>query len=146
LHCGLDLIDRPAGDFAGFLVTALHYALSEPRHALRRARSIHVIVIPVGEEDGLVDVAIAVSPERIVPPVVPGPQREIEEIAIGKGPEQGADPADMEEIVMLHRRRADRGPAIVARFMVSFAVAYGGNRNKRCHLHHDSVRGGLPNL
>jgi hypothetical protein len=37
-------------------------------------------------------------------------------------------------------------PAIVARFQVSFAVAYGGNRNKRYRLHHDSVRGGLPNL
>jgi hypothetical protein len=32
-------------------------------------------------------------------------------------------------------------PAIVARFQVSFAVAYGGNRNKRYHVHHDSVRG-----
>jgi len=31
LHRGLDLIDRPAGDFAGFLITALHYALFEPR-------------------------------------------------------------------------------------------------------------------
>ena len=40
LHRGLDLIDRPASNFAGFLVTALDYALFEPRHALRRARPL----------------------------------------------------------------------------------------------------------
>src|SRR5262249_34792569 len=101
LHRGLDLIDRPAGDFAGFLVTALRHALSEPGHALRRAWSVHVIVIAVGEEDGLVDVAIAVSPERLVPPVVPWPQRDEEEIAKGKRPEHGTDPADMEEMVTM---------------------------------------------
>ena len=100
-HRGLDLIDRPAGDFAGFLVTALHHALSEPRHALRRAWSLHVIVAAVREKDGLVDVAVAVGPERIVPPVIPRPQREVEEVALGVGPEQGTDPADMEEVIMV---------------------------------------------
>src|SRR5215472_15912746 len=101
LHRGLDLIDRPAGNLASFLIAALDYALLEPRHTLWGARSLHVVVIAVGEEDGLVDVAIAVGPERIVPPVIPGPQREVKEVAIGIGPEPGADPADMEEVVVV---------------------------------------------
>jgi len=75
--------------------------LLEPRHALRRAWSLHVIVVAVREKDGLVDVAIAVGPERIVPPVIPRPQREVEEVALGVGPEQGTDPADMEEVIMV---------------------------------------------
>lgn len=41
-HRGLDLIDRPTDDFAD--VAALRYALFEPRHALRRARSLHVLL------------------------------------------------------------------------------------------------------
>src|SRR5260370_39700573 len=57
LHRGLNLIDWPAGNFAGFFVAALGYALPEPRHALRRARSFHIIVVAVGEEDDVVDVA-----------------------------------------------------------------------------------------
>src|SRR5215469_9939661 len=69
--------------------------------AMRSGARGHIIVIAVREKDGLVDVAIAVSPERIVPPVIPRPQREVEEVAIGKGPEQGTDPADMEEMVMV---------------------------------------------
>jgi hypothetical protein len=62
---------------------------------------LHVIVVAVGGENGVVDVAIAIGPERIVVPVIPGPQREVEEIAIGEGPEPGTDPADMEEMVMI---------------------------------------------
>src|SRR5437764_9343269 len=93
LHRGLDLIDRPAGNFASFLVTALDYALFQPRHALRRPRPLHVVVIAVREENCIVDVAVTVGPEWIVVPVIPWPQREVEEIAVSERPEPRTDPA-----------------------------------------------------
>src|SRR5207248_8272761 len=101
LHRGLDLIDRPAGNFASFLVTALDYALFQPRHALRRPRPLHVVVIAVREENCIVDVAVTVGPEWIVVPVIPWPQREVEEIAVSERPEPRTDPANMEEVIVM---------------------------------------------
>src|SRR5262249_13840723 len=64
-------------------------------------RSLHVIVVAVREENGLIDVAITVGPEWIVVPVVPWPQRDIEEVAEGEWPEPGTDPAEMKEVVAM---------------------------------------------
>src|SRR5580704_5104087 len=96
LHGGLDLVDRPAGDFGGLVAAALRHGLGERRHARRRARSLHVVVV-VGRENGGVDIAIAIGPERIDVVIVGGPQRVIEEVAIRIGPEHGPDPAQMME-------------------------------------------------
>src|SRR5436190_9295941 len=100
LHCSLNLIDRPAGDFTGFLVAALDYALLQSRHALGCARPVDVIAITVGEENGFVDIAVALGPERIVIPVIPRPQREVEEITISVWPEPRTEPPDVKEVMV----------------------------------------------
>lgn len=60
-----------------------------------------MILIAVGEENGLIDIAIAVGPEWIVVPVVPWPQRHVKEVAEGERPEPGSDPAEMEEVIAM---------------------------------------------
>ncbi len=52
-----------------------------------------IFLVAFGREHGVVDVVIAIRPERIV--VCVRPQRVVEEIAVGIGPEQRAGPADV---------------------------------------------------
>ena len=52
-----------------------------------------IFLVAFGREHGIVDVVIAIRPERIV--VCVRPQRVVEEIAVGVGPEQRAGPADV---------------------------------------------------
>src|SRR4029077_13913292 len=94
-HRLFDLIDRPAGDLDSLILAALRHVLGQRFHARRRTRSLDVFAVVVGREDALVDVGIAVDPDRVVIIIVVGPQRVIEEIAVGEGPEQRADPAQM---------------------------------------------------
>jgi hypothetical protein len=96
----LDLIDRPAGHFGRLGGAGVRHALRQLRHPRGRARSLHIVVVDVGREDAFVDVVVAVSPERVVEAIVIRPQREKEDAAVGKRPEQRADPAEMMMVVL----------------------------------------------